>query len=88
MAYNFEVSNVEWPSEVHESVVLDTYADKFPDVISANDTSTKLRKNVLKVEVYFQEFNYEQMKERPAYLVCSHNNMEYVNYSTRAVVIE
>ena len=67
--YNFEVSNVQWPSEVHEDTVIETFGDVAPEIRDANDTSAKLRSNLLKVEVYFQEFNYETMQERPSYPV-------------------
>ena len=33
-----------------------------------NDTE-KYRKNLLKVELYFEEFNYETIKELPSYTV-------------------
>ena len=67
--YSFEVSSVDWPSEVHEQSVIDTFGDVAPEIRDANDTSDKMRSNLLKVEVYFQEFNYETMQERPSYPV-------------------
>ena len=33
-----------------------------------NDTE-KYRKNLLKIELYFEEFNYETIKELPSYTV-------------------
>ena len=74
--YNFEVSNVQWPSEVHEDTVIETFGDVAPEIRDANDTSAKLRSNLLKVEVYFQEFNYETMQERPSYPVSGRRRLK------------
>ena len=38
---------------------------------SANDTYT-INRNLLQVEVFYQEFNYEAVTEMPSYLVSSH----------------
>ena len=40
-------------------------------MLEANDTLAALRANFVNMEVYFQEFNYETVTERPAYLVRS-----------------
>ena len=68
-AFGFEVSNVEWPSEANENTLLANFADSLPDIIDANDTSAALRSNVLRLEIYYQEFNYETIRERPSYRV-------------------
>ena len=40
------------------------------DLVSQNDTSI-YEDNILKIEVHFEEFNYEHIKERQKYRVRS-----------------
>ena len=50
--------------------VLDEFGEK---VISTTDESieSKYRRNLMMVEIYYEEFNYENIDERPSYTVSS-----------------
>ena len=43
--------------------VLDKYAPAY-----ANDTS-RMRKNLLKLEIFYRDFNFQQITEKPSYTV-------------------
>ena len=51
-----------------QSDVLSKYADMIPDIAYSNDTE-KYKRNLLKVEVFFDDFNYENIEEIEAYKV-------------------
>ena len=44
------------------------YAGMIPDITYSNDTE-KYKRNLLKVEVFFDDFNYENIEEIEAYKV-------------------
>ena len=44
------------------------YAELIPDIAYSNDTE-KYKRNLLKVEVFFDDFNYENIEEIEAYKV-------------------
>ena len=44
------------------------YADLIPDVVESNDTDA-FKKNLLSVEVFYRDFNYEKIKEKESYKV-------------------
>ena len=68
VTYSFEISTVDWPSQTHADEAIETYGDSAPEVRDANDTNAAVRANFVNAEVYFQEFNYETVTERPAYV--------------------
>ena len=49
-------------------------ATKIPNLME-DPSPEKYRENLLQIEVYFDEFNFHQTKEYPAYLV----NMMHLN---------
>ena len=51
-----------------QSDVLSKYAGMIPDITYSNDTE-KYKRNLLKVEVFFDDFNYENIEEIEAYKV-------------------
>ena len=51
-----------------QSDVLSKYADMIPDIAYSNDTE-KYKRNLLKIEVFFDDFNYENIEEIEAYKV-------------------
>ena len=51
-----------------QSDVLSKYADSIPDIAYSNDTE-KYKRNLLKIEVFFNELNYEYIEEIEAYKV-------------------
>ena len=46
------------------------YAELIPDIAYSNDTE-KYKRNLLKIEVFFDDFNYEKIEEVEAYKVLS-----------------
>ena len=48
--------------------MLTAWAEKIPLIINSNDT-TKYKRNLLKVEIYFDSFTVTQIEESPAYTV-------------------
>ena len=49
--------------------VLEKLKDKIADVYNSND-SDSARNNLLQIEVFYEDFNYEQIEEFEAYKVC------------------
>ena len=70
-AYTMQVSSVEWPSEPNTPTVIETFSDSTAQIQNSSDPSAALKKNMLKVEVYFQNFNFERITESAAYKVSS-----------------
>ena len=68
-AYTMQVSSVEWPSEPNTPTVIETFSDSTAQIQNSSDPSAALKKNMLKVEVYFQNFNFERITESAAYKV-------------------
>ena len=42
--------------------------DKIPLIYASNETD-KVQRNLLQIEVFFEDFNYEKIEEIPAYRV-------------------
>ena len=56
------------PSTPRQASVIKEFQDVAPYLFS-NLEEEKYRRNLLKVEVFYEEFNYEQVAEVPAYTV-------------------
>ena len=59
-----------WNYDCFQNDVLSKYADLIPDIAYSNDTE-KYKRNLLKIEVFFDDFNYEKIEEVEAYKVLS-----------------
>lgn len=46
-----------------------TYADAMEVMANVSDGITYVKKNLVRVEIYFNEFNYEYIHEKPKYPV-------------------
>jgi hypothetical protein len=53
---------------LHQESLLQKLAPKIGDSFDVNDPD-EYRENLIKVEVYYEEFNFEQIMERPSYPV-------------------
>ena len=67
-AFNFEVSSVLWPSNINMESTLENVKHKLGYVAPGTEEK-RISQNLIKVEIYYQEFNSEMIRERPAYLV-------------------
>ncbi|KAK2152958.1 hypothetical protein LSH36_313g01036 [Paralvinella palmiformis] len=65
-SYTLELSIGQWPSNVQRNTVLNKLAAKIGKSFNISDT-TAYKSNLAKVEMYFEEFNFELIKERAAY---------------------
>ena len=48
-----------------------SYMSLVPNIVGDQNETNKYRKNLMKVEVYYEEFNYEKVSEKAAYGVSS-----------------
>ncbi|XP_064648387.1 degenerin unc-8-like [Lineus longissimus] len=64
------VSSSQWPNDQYQSIYDDAISTSRKDlknfIIGANASP---RKNLLKVKVFFEELNYQEIKESPAYTI-------------------
>ena len=57
------------PSHTFQDTLLNRYAAQIPDLLNDPTDPLKYTRNLLKFEVFYQEFNFEHMEEIPAYRV-------------------
>ncbi|KAK2164455.1 hypothetical protein LSH36_63g05070 [Paralvinella palmiformis] len=60
-------STAEWPSDVQKSSILSRFYSKAPSLFLDPTDPEKYKRNLLKVEVFYEEFNFELMQENAAY---------------------
>ena len=53
-----------------QDAVLNRLAPRMVELLNDPTDPTKFLRNLLKLEVFYQEFNFETIIEKPAYLVC------------------
>ncbi|CAH1796507.1 unnamed protein product [Owenia fusiformis] len=65
-SFSMTVSSSVWPANSYGSTLLDAFGgrDGIPDFESVE----KLRDNMIKLDIYYQELNEQTFKEEPAYL--------------------
>ena len=59
---------------VFQEDILAKYADKVPEISDSNDTTTYQR-NLLSVEVFYDDFNYEKIEEVESYKVSNQSHI-------------
>ncbi|KAI0217761.1 Amiloride-sensitive sodium channel subunit beta [Lamellibrachia satsuma] len=65
--YTYQTSSSIWPSDAHKENVKQKLASEIARYLGNTTDEEKLWNNLLKVKVYFEEFNYESIEEMPAY---------------------
>ncbi|ELU13552.1 hypothetical protein CAPTEDRAFT_146895 [Capitella teleta] len=68
--YSLEVSLGQWPSNVQKDTIFQKLSQKMGNRILSPDY--KYEHNLIKLEVYYEEFNFEQISERPSYSAWSY----------------
>ncbi|KAI0236559.1 Amiloride-sensitive sodium channel subunit alpha [Lamellibrachia satsuma] len=75
VAYRYSISQSTWPSVVKQPAVLEGLYTQSPYLwdtikrLNEREKSVFLSNNVLDVEVYFESFNYEEVRTEPSYTV-------------------
>ena len=67
--FSYAVSTTVWPSDVQKETTLTNFKDKIPSLLNDPNDQDKYKRNLLKAEIYFEEFNYEVIQEKPSFLV-------------------
>lgn len=62
---------------VFQDTTLKRLADKIASTFDINDPSA-YKENLLKVELAFEEFNFEKIAEKPGYTVSTEPNMIWI----------
>ena len=66
--YDFTISHLRWPSAEEAKEKLERLKTSGPNASSyQNWTLDNIYKNMLKIEIYFSDFNVEVMEQKPAY---------------------
>ncbi|ELU13553.1 hypothetical protein CAPTEDRAFT_63286, partial [Capitella teleta] len=68
--YSLEVSLGKWPSEVQKEATFKKLSEKMGSGVLSPDYN--YADNLIKLEVYYEEFNFEQIDERPSYTMWSY----------------
>ncbi|KAK2176079.1 hypothetical protein NP493_686g00003 [Ridgeia piscesae] len=66
-AYTYQTSNSAWPSELHKEIIKQKLAAGIAKYLGNTTDDDKLWKNLLTVQVYYEDFNYEKIEETPSY---------------------
>ena len=67
--YTLKVSSSDWPSDGLADVIMTAYLNRSDALDAALVSREALRKNLLKVDVFYDEMKYEQVEEIEAYPV-------------------
>ncbi|KAK2176081.1 hypothetical protein NP493_686g01016 [Ridgeia piscesae] len=67
IGYTYQTSSSIWPADVHKDIVKRKLATKITRYFGNMTDDAKLWRNLLKVKVYYEDFNYEKIEESPSY---------------------
>ena len=64
--------------------MFDYYGPYIPSIIYSGNDTKKYKRNLMKIEVYYEEFNFEKVKEKPTYTV----SLNWMYFSNNYSIIQ
>ncbi|KAI0226440.1 Amiloride-sensitive sodium channel subunit beta [Lamellibrachia satsuma] len=70
--FDLLISTGQWPSDVQQAAILTRLKPKIESLLSEPTDKYKYKRNLIKLVVYFEEFNVERISENEAYAVANY----------------